>query len=133
MTTVSVTKVVEFHAAHVLSWHPGLCSRLHGHTYKLEVSVAGPLNDHGIVADFADIREVIKSHVLDRLDHRMLNDIIDNPTAENVAVTVWCWLHDAGLATSQVRLWETSTAYVTVDATSFRDDEIAPGRAHGPS
>jgi 6-pyruvoyltetrahydropterin/6-carboxytetrahydropterin synthase len=131
MTIVSVTKVVEFHAAHVLSWHPGPCSRLHGHTYKLEVSVTGQLNDHGIVADFADIREVIESHVIDRLDHRMLNDIIDNPTAENVALTVWRWLHDAGLAMNQVRLWETSTAYVTVEASTFSDNEIPPGRSHG--
>ncbi|MBV8958258.1 MAG: 6-carboxytetrahydropterin synthase QueD, partial [Actinobacteria bacterium] len=81
----SVTRSFTFEAAHQLPWHPGACQRLHGHGYRLEVTVEGPLNEHGIVTDFADVRDVVEREVIARFDHQYLNDLLDNPTAELIA------------------------------------------------
>jgi hypothetical protein len=55
-----VTRSFTFDAAHVLPWHPGRCRNLHGHTYRVEVSIEGPLGPHGIVTDFADLDAVVR-------------------------------------------------------------------------
>jgi 6-pyruvoyltetrahydropterin/6-carboxytetrahydropterin synthase len=109
-----VTRSFRFEAAHQLPWHEGKCKHLHGHSYRLEVSVEGPLNEHGIVVDFADLKRVVKAEVIDRFDHRYLNDIVDNPTAEVLAQSIWKSLEAAGLALAAVRLWETETCSVEV-------------------
>ena len=77
----SVTRAFSFEAAHQLPWHQGKCQRLHGHSYRLEVTVAGPIGRNGIVVDFSDVRRVVQREVIDRFDHRYLNDLLDNPTA----------------------------------------------------
>lgn len=105
---ITVTRSFTFDAAHVLPWHPGKCSRLHGHTYRLEVSVTGPLDCNGVVVDFGDIKKIVASAVLEPLDHTLLNDTIDNPTAERLAVHILDELQRAGLSPSAVRLWETA-------------------------
>lgn len=110
----SVTCVFTFEAAHQLPWHAGACQRLHGHGYRLEVTVSGPLNEHGIVADFSDVRRVVRSEVIDRYDHTYLNDLLDNPTAELIAQDAWKHLEAAGLAVSRLRLWETPDSYAEV-------------------
>ena len=61
---------------------------LHGHTYKIEISVDGPVKD-GIVFDFCDLRDIVKK-VLDRYHKKNLNEILENSTGENFAVA----LHD---------------------------------------
>ena len=113
-SSVTVTQAFTFDAAHVLPWHKGKCSRLHGHTYRLEVSITGTLNADGIVVDFADIKTAVNAHVLDPLDHTLLNDIIDNPTAELVALYILRTLRDDGLDVTAVRLWETADSSVVV-------------------
>ena len=105
---VTVTRSFTFDAAHVLPWHPGKCSRLHGHTYRLEVSVTGPLDSNGVVIDFGDIKKTVAAAVLDPLDHTLLNNTIDNPTAERLALHILGELQTAGLTPSLVRLWETA-------------------------
>jgi 6-pyruvoyltetrahydropterin/6-carboxytetrahydropterin synthase len=109
---VEVTRVYEFDAAHQLLWHPGKCRNLHGHTYRLEVSVAGSLDERGVVMDFAELDVVVREHVLGQLDHRLLNDVLDNPTAERVAGEVWSRLTAAGLRLVELRLWETPRSSV---------------------
>jgi 6-pyruvoyltetrahydropterin/6-carboxytetrahydropterin synthase len=109
-----VTRSFRFEAAHQLPWHEGRCKHLHGHSYRLEVSVEGPLNEHGIVVDFADLKQVVTAEVIDRFDHRYLNDIVDNPTAEVLAQVIWKSLEAAGLALCSVRLWETETCSVEI-------------------
>ncbi len=111
-----VTRSFTFEAAHHLPWHPGRCRRLHGHGYRLEVTVEGPLGDQGIVVDFDDLRRVVQREVIDRYDHRLLNDLIDNPTAELVAHDVWKTLEAAGLGLVRVRLWETPESLVELVA-----------------
>lgn len=112
---IAVVRRYDFDAAHVLPWHQGKCARLHGHTYRLEVTVAGPLDHRGIVMDFAEVDEVVERHVLAILDHRHLNDVLENPTAERVALLVGERLTAAELPWSQLRLWETADGSVVIE------------------
>ena len=82
-----------FDAAHSLpNVPPGhKCSRVHGHTFKVEIHVSGPLDEHyGWVIDFADIQKAF-APLLEQLDHTNLNDIagLENPTSENIALWIW--------------------------------------------
>jgi 6-pyruvoyltetrahydropterin/6-carboxytetrahydropterin synthase len=112
----SVTRTFRFEAAHQLPWHEGKCQHLHGHSYRLEVTVEGPIGPNGIVIDFADLRAVVEREVIDRYDHRFLNDLMDNPTAELIAHLIWKSLEAAGLAMARVRLWETDDSMVELTA-----------------
>jgi 6-pyruvoyltetrahydropterin/6-carboxytetrahydropterin synthase len=107
---------VEFYfaAAHRLPRYEGPCFRLHGHNYKMFVAVEGEVDPRtGMIADFGVLKQVVQEHVLARVDHRDLNDILDNPTAENIARWVWETLqpHLPGLA--EVRLYEIPDSCVT--------------------
>ncbi len=85
-----VVRRFEFQAAHRLPNHPGKCRELHGHSYKLEVRCEGPVESKsGMVMDFSVLRQVVEQHVLEPLDHTLLNDRLENPTAENLAVWIW--------------------------------------------
>lgn len=65
---MKVTKQFEFEMAHMLENHPSLCKNLHGHSYKLFVTVEGPVvND--MVVDFKDLKEIVKNLIVDPLDH----------------------------------------------------------------
>lgn len=69
--------------------HP--CARLHGHSFQIEVHVAGPLDPVlGWVLDFADLQRAWQP-IHAALDHRCLNDIpgLDNPTSEHLAMWIW--------------------------------------------
>ncbi|MGH9063114.1 MAG: 6-carboxytetrahydropterin synthase QueD [Acidimicrobiales bacterium] len=107
-----VTRSFSFEAAHHLPWHPGKCRRLHGHHYRLEVTVEGPVDRNGVVLDFADLAAVVDREVVQRWDHRCLNDLLDNPTAELVAAEAWLVLEKAGLGVVGLRLWETPDSMV---------------------
>jgi len=110
----SVSRVFTFEAAHQLPWHEGKCRNLHGHSYRLEVTVVGPIGANGIVIDFADIKRIVQRDVIERFDHRFLNDLIDNPTAELVAAEIWKSVEAADLAVSRIRLWETADSFVEI-------------------
>ena len=69
MTTV--TKTVKFDAAHVLTDHQGLCRNLHGHTYRVDVSVATE-SDGDMVIDFKELKGVLAEVILDRFDHSFI-------------------------------------------------------------
>lgn len=108
-----VGRSFEFQSAHHLPRHPGKCRNLHGHTYRLEVLCEGPVDpESGMVIDFADVKAAVQGRILDPLDHTLLNDIIDYPTAENIAAWIWDHLADSGLPLAEIRLWETPTCYV---------------------
>ncbi len=102
-----------FDAAHHLPWHSGACRKVHGHTYTLDVVVRGPLDDRGIVMDFADLDAAVRT-VVERLDHTDLNLLFENPTAEMIAADVYRQLINAGLAVSEVVLCETPRNSVRV-------------------
>jgi len=84
-----VTVEDSFAAGHYLRNYKGKCENPHGHNYKIRVTLAGKdLDKAGLLLDFKDLREVMK-HVIERLDHRMINDVAPftelNPSAENLA------------------------------------------------
>jgi 6-pyruvoyltetrahydropterin/6-carboxytetrahydropterin synthase len=110
----SVTRCFAFEAAHQLPWHSGKCRNLHGHGYRLEVTVEGPVGDNGMVLDFADVEAVVEREVIGRYDHTYLNDLLENPTAELIAHEVWKRLEAAALGVAYVRLWETPACMVEV-------------------
>ena len=71
MTTV--TKTVRFVAAHILTNHQGLCKNLHGHTYRVDVSVSQPAGDEGdMVIDFKDLKGIAGEVICDRFDHAFI-------------------------------------------------------------
>jgi 6-pyruvoyltetrahydropterin/6-carboxytetrahydropterin synthase len=87
--------------------HP--CSRLHGHSFEVELTVSGQVDPAlGWVLDFADIEAVWQS-VHAALDHRYLNDIagLDNPTSENLAMWLWQQIKPALTGLSQIKVMET--------------------------
>ncbi|HEV2368530.1 MAG TPA: 6-carboxytetrahydropterin synthase QueD [Acidimicrobiales bacterium] len=109
-----VTRSFTFEAAHELPWHPGKCQRLHGHHYVLEVTVEGPVGPEGIVIDFDELAERFGRRITGRYDHRHLNDLLDNPTAELLAADAWKQLEGEDLPVRLVglRLWETPDSSV---------------------
>jgi 6-pyruvoyltetrahydropterin/6-carboxytetrahydropterin synthase len=111
---VEIYKLFTVEAAHRLPNLPAghKCTRLHGHSYHIEVHVAGPLTEpQGWVQDFADIGQAFRP-IHEQLDHYYLNDIpgLENPTSENLARWIWQRLAPAlpGLARIVVR--ETCTS-----------------------
>lgn len=80
-----VTRRLKFDAAHVIPNHPGQCSRLHGHTYFVDVEVTGDsLDELGILVDFGTIKEVCEPLLP---DHQFINEVLpDVPsTAEGLS------------------------------------------------
>lgn len=78
------------------------CEQLHGHTYKVEVAIEGKVGKKGMVIDFADFKKEVE-RVLETLDHKNLNDILENPTCENIALHIKKGLK---LNVASVRVWE---------------------------
>ncbi len=109
-----IRKQFAFEAAHVLPYHAGKCARLHGHSYRLDVSVDGPIQTSGpasgMIVDFDDLTQTVRGAIIDALDHRHLNDIIENPTCEHIVLWIWRRLQPLVPALAEVTLWETATA-----------------------
>lgn len=110
-----VSKEFTFDSAHFLTKYHGKCENLHGHTYRLRVTVSGPVNEEGMVVDFKELKALVKERVIDRYDHQNLNDFFENPTAELVAMQIWKDLAAAelGATLTEVVLWETADSFVT--------------------
>jgi 6-pyruvoyltetrahydropterin/6-carboxytetrahydropterin synthase len=110
---VIVRRRFDFEAAHRLPHHPGKCRELHGHSYVLRIAVDRPVDpDSGMAIDFGDLKAVVRREVVDVLDHRYVNDLIDNPTAEVMAVWIWNKLHDLLPGLVEVELHETANCSV---------------------
>jgi len=120
MRFVQIRKQFRFEAAHVLPHHPGKCSRLHGHSYRLDVAIEGGLQSdgpaRGMVLDFDEISAVVKPAVVERLDHSSLNDLMPNPTAEHIAQWIWRELSGKLAGLAEIVVWETQTACAVVRA-----------------
>jgi 6-pyruvoyltetrahydropterin/6-carboxytetrahydropterin synthase len=87
MSQIQIRREYTFDSAHYLPRVPDghKCKRLHGHTYTLIPTVSGTVDeDSGMILDFADLDVLVKRAIVDRVDHRCLNDLYENPTAENM-------------------------------------------------
>ena len=111
----------QFSSAHRLRNYKGKCENLHGHNWKVEVSIASEMLDKtGLVIDFSDIKMHL-AHVLKPLDHAFLNDIAyfkkNNPTSEHIARYVFEHMKKRvqknHLRIAKVTIWESDTACAT--------------------
>lgn len=111
---VQIRKHFRFEAAHLLPYHPGKCARLHGHSYRLEVGIRGPLHEdgpaRGMVEDFDTIAQTVRERAIARLDHQDLNAVIENPTCERIAQWIWREISAALPSLDEIVLWETATS-----------------------
>jgi 6-pyruvoyltetrahydropterin/6-carboxytetrahydropterin synthase len=122
--TVLVSKEFTFDSAHHLHCYEGKCKSLHGHTYKLQVVMSGKVDARGLAIDFGDIKRLAKERIIEKLDHRYLNEVLPpmNTTAENMVVWMYeqldAALREEGLypvvRLEEIRLWETPTSYAAV-------------------
>lgn len=109
-----VSKEFTFDAAHFLTKYHGKCENLHGHTYKLRVTVEGEVQEDGMVIDFLILKKIVKEKILDKFDHHSLNDFFENPSAEIVAKFIWDELvSELSVKLFEVILWETESSFVT--------------------
>ena len=132
MPQVTVTRRLNFNAAHRLH-NPelsesenkelfGLCNNpnWHGHNYRLDVSVTGEIDQRtGYVIDLKRLRDIVETHLIDKMDHKNLNVEVDfmrgvNPTAENIVIACWRVLEPVVRPgrLKLLRLWETDNNYV---------------------
>lgn len=111
---IELRKTFQFEAAHLLPNLPAShkCRRLHGHSFQVEVAVAGPMDPKlGWLIDYAEISEAFKP-LFDQLDHYYLNEVsgLENPTSENIAVWIWQKLKPRLPQLVEVVVAETCTA-----------------------
>lgn len=109
-----IFKVFQIEAAHRLPAVPAShkCSRLHGHSFRIEVHVDGePGADSGWVMDFSDIKTAFEP-IFEQLDHRYLNEVpgLENPTSERLAIWIWNALKPSLPALSKLVVHETCTS-----------------------
>jgi 6-pyruvoyltetrahydropterin/6-carboxytetrahydropterin synthase len=112
-----------FPAGHALRNYQGKCANVHGHNYRVQVTVAGPrLNSIGLLIDFGDLKRALRS-ICETMDHEFLNDLPAfaerNPSAENVALHIYeqmeqrlaTQLSEADARLVEVTVQETDTAW----------------------
>jgi 6-pyruvoyltetrahydropterin/6-carboxytetrahydropterin synthase len=111
---MEIFKEFSIEAAH---WLPNVpdghkCRRLHGHSFRIELHVAGQVDEHlGWVMDFGELKSAFRS-IEDQLDHRCLNDVegLENPTSENLARWIWSRLRAELPTLSRIVVRETCTS-----------------------
>lgn len=127
-----VTRQIDFCYGHRLLNYEGKCRHLHGHNGQAIITLASPdLDERGMVIDFSDIKRDVSRWIDDHLDHRMILHRQDpvvpilqqmdeplflldvNPTAENIARTIFDYTRDCGYPVVEVRLWETPNCFAT--------------------
>jgi 6-pyruvoyltetrahydropterin/6-carboxytetrahydropterin synthase len=139
MATAEITKRFRFESAHRLEHHKGKCSRPHGHSYILEVSVRGVVrgvtpgdSSSGMVMDFDDLSKIVRECVIDPYDHQDLNVRVPvYTTAENMALhffkRIRMFLNARGfgdVTLTKVKLNEMESGWVTVTADDLADDSL---------
>jgi 6-pyruvoyltetrahydropterin/6-carboxytetrahydropterin synthase len=111
---MDIFKTFTLEAAHRLPNVPAghKCARLHGHSFRVDLHVAGEPDPHtGWLMDFADIKTAFQP-LYDQLDHHYLNEIegLENPTSERLAQWIWARLKPVLPALSEVVVQETCTS-----------------------
>ncbi|UCD84355.1 MAG: 6-carboxytetrahydropterin synthase QueD [Deltaproteobacteria bacterium] len=113
-----LTIKTQFSAAHQLRGYRGKCENLHGHNWRVEVTIASEkLDDLGMVIDFKELKQRV-GEILEELDHQFLNEHPPfqevNPSSENIARHIFDRLCEGitepHLQVDQVAVWESDTA-----------------------
>ena len=127
-----ISREIDFCYGHRLLHYEGKCRYLHGHNGKAVISVEGSgLDQRGMVIDFGEIKDVVSRWIDENLDHRMILSRDDpavpalqelgepiflldaNPTAENIAKTIFDFAAEQGFPVVEVQLWETPRCWAT--------------------
>lgn len=140
MTRIRITKEFKFEMAHALYGYDGACKNIHGHSYRLLVTLIGPVkndiyqSDNGMVIDFSHLKKIVQKNVIDPFDHSlMLNGqsphselikdkdlserilLVDfQPTSENMIVDIVNRIRPhlpEGINIHHIKLWETASSY----------------------
>jgi 6-pyruvoyltetrahydropterin/6-carboxytetrahydropterin synthase len=125
-----VTKRIDFCYGHRLLDYDGVCKHPHGHNAIVEVDVrTDELDSRNMVADFGDIKRIVKGWIDRELDHKMIlrhdDPLVEplarlrepvftlesNPTVERIAKLIFDMARDQGLPVLAVRVWETPTSF----------------------
>ena len=133
----SVTKRIDFCYGHRLLDYDGICKHPHGHNAAVEVDVrTDRLDNRNMVADFSDIKRIVKGWIDRELDHKMIlrhddplvevlraqgepvYTIESNPTAERLAKLIFETASGLGFNVAAVRLWETPGSCATYTRTT---------------
>ncbi len=128
----SATKRIQFCYGHRLLDYEGVCKHPHGHNALAEIEVrTGTLDSRNMVADFGDIKRIVKGWIDREIDHKMIlrrDDplveplerlgepmfLVDaNPTVEHIAQLIFNYTRDHGLPVVSVKVWETPTSFAT--------------------
>ena len=139
MSTIRITKEFRFEGAHALQNYDGKCRHIHGHSYRLFVTLKGsPIAEasspkNGMVVDFGDLKRVVNKYIVDPFDHALLlrSDapvkeeisaayqyvifLVSQPTCENLAIYFAGLLKDNlpdGTTLHSIKLYETPTSFV---------------------
>lgn len=137
----SVTKKIEFCYGHRLLDYDGVCKHPHGHNAVAEIEVrTDSLDARNMVADFSDIKRIVKGWIDQALDHKMIlrhDDplvkplrelgepiyLLDsNPTVERIARLIFEKTRELGFPVVQVRVYETPSSFAAYSGASGRDD-----------
>ncbi|MBK8599230.1 MAG: 6-carboxytetrahydropterin synthase [Flavobacterium sp.] len=141
MSKIRITKEFSFETGHALYGYDGKCKNVHGHSYKLSVTVIGvPISDRsnvkfGMVIDFSDLKKIVKEEIVDHFDHatvfnqttphiELANELIDRghhvilvdyqPTSENMVIDFAQKIKDRlpnNIELHSLKLQETETSY----------------------
>lgn len=105
-----------FDAAHNLIEYHGKCEKLHGHTYRMAVEIKGVPDEEGMIVDFIEVKRIVDDEIISKFDHAYLNDIIPQPSAENIARYVFeridHLLRGPNYELNAVQVWETAKSSV---------------------
>ena len=108
---MKIKLIRSFSAAHRLPSYDGPCHDLHGHTWKAVFIIEGPVQKDGMVCDFKAVKALLDSFLP---DHQFLNDLLENPTAENLAQYLFDKISPAlaakGLTLKTLEIWESENA-----------------------
>jgi len=115
LLTMKIAKEFTFDSAHFLKDYHGKCENLHGHTYKMRVTVEGPIKKNGLVMDFSEIKRIVNEKVVDKFDHANINDILEHSTVENMCVWAWKQIKREIPKLVEIRIWETATSFAVYD------------------
>lgn len=107
----------KFSAAHQLLNYNGKCENIHGHTFKISITVEGKnLDKSDLLVDFKVLKEYLKE-IYDLFDHKLLNEELDfSPTSENLAKYIYDFIKPKlpkGIFLSEAVVWESDTACAT--------------------